>query len=79
MWSALAIDCCTLETLRQSDLSNNSNNSCSNSNNNVENIEGIWDSCSDEVQSKLINSYLVAIVENASQRTPVEIIVTFKA
>ena len=78
MWSALAIDCCTLETLRQSDLSNNSNNSCSNSNNNVENIEGIWDSCSDEVQSKLINSYLVAIVENASQRTPVEIIVTFK-
>ena len=77
-WSALAIDCCTLETLRQSDLSNNSNNSCSNSNNNVENIEGIWDSCSDEVQSKLINSYLVAIVENASQRTPVEIIVTFK-
>jgi len=77
-WSALAIDCCTLETLRQSDLSNNSNNSCSNSNNNVENIEGIWDSCSDEVQSKLINSYLVDIVENASQRTPVEIIVTFK-
>jgi len=77
-WSALAIDCFTLETLRQSDLSNNSNNNNSSSSDNVVNFEDIWDICSEEVKTNLVNSYLVAVVEKAPQRTPVEIIVTFK-
>ncbi len=55
---------------------NNYNNSSSSSNN-VVNFESMWESCSDEVKSKLVNSYLAAVVENAPQRTPVEIIVTF--
>ena len=76
-WLALAVDCYYLETLRWSDF-NCSNNSSSNSNNNVENIEGIWESCSDEVKTNLVNSYLVAVVEKVPQRKPVEIIVTFK-
>ena len=76
-WLALAVDCYNLETLRWSDF-NCSNNSSSNSNNNVVNFEDIWDICSEEVKTNLVNSYLVAVVEKAPQRTPVEIIVTFK-
>ncbi len=57
---------------------NNNNNNSSSSSNNVVNFEEMWDICSEEVKTNLVNSYLVAVVVKAPQRTPVEIIVTFK-
>ena len=62
--------------------SSSSSNNNNNNNNNVVNFEDLWESCSYEVRSKLVNIYLTDEISKQGGKPhdkPVEIIVNFRS